>query len=408
MLIKRRSLLKGMVAAPAAFALGGALDATGALANPAPLPKPSLLNVTYPTKTDFDLVPEDKAAGQTATWAALITALKRTLPSSTVDDVLNSANRYGVTGLPNTPPRTANWFWQDGDNRDPYWYPQGLTTSADHAGTGKYNGREVQLASWYSKHTVNKGVRVSFVDMTDPARPAYRHVLLVEPTGSTLTPDFAPIKIHAGGIMWYGDLLYVVDTNSGIRIFDMRDLLKITAPGDETKIGRQPDGTFQAHNYAYVLPQSAAYSSVVRNQQQQVLYSWISLDRTSVPDSIVIGEFLETPQRASRLFKWDIDYQTRRLKETNGVAHPSFAAVVDIDRMQGGTCINGKFYITRSNTNNAPGNLLTWTPGSLVQYPINLPPYPEDVSYDGTKDWLWCHTEAENSRQVFALKASQI
>ncbi|MFA1545548.1 hypothetical protein [Actinomadura chokoriensis] len=407
MMIKRRSLLKGMIVAPAAFAMGGALDATSALAAPSPLPGPSLLDVTYPPKDDFGLVPMDKALNSDTRWADLITALKRTLPNSSVDTVLDSANRFGTDGdLPDTPPRVDHWFWQSGDRNDDYWYPQGLTTSADHLAEGTYNGREVQLLSWYSKHEKNKGVRISFVDMSDPSAPAYRHVLLVEPTGSTLTPNFTEVKIHAGGIMWYGDLLYVVDTNNGLRIFDLNDLLKVTT-GDQDAIGRQSDGTFQAHDYAYVLPQSSAYNSVVHDQAA-IAYSWISLDRTSTPDSIVIGEFRETEDSESRLFKWDLDYQTRRLKESNGVAHPSFAAIVDIDRMQGGTCINDKFYVVRSNTDNQDGNLLTWEPGSYVEYPMNLPPYPEDVSYDPNKDWLWCNTETNDARQVFALKVSQI
>ncbi|TYK46017.1 hypothetical protein [Actinomadura decatromicini] len=406
MMIKRRTLLKGMAAAPAVFALGSTLDGAGALAGPSP--RTSLLDVTYPPKDNFGLVFMEKPLDRDITWADLVKALKRTLPSRSVDQVLDSANRHGTDGgLPDNPPRADHWFWQDGDRNDDNWVPQGLTTSADYHQDGKYNGREVQLASWYSRHATNKGVRVSFVDMTDPSKPAYRHVLLVEPTGSVLTPDFKAIKIHAGGIMWYGDLLYVADTYNGLRVFDMKDLLAVTSNGDQDKIGRQPDGTYQAHNYAFVLPQSSAYNSIVHNQPE-VQYSWISLDRTSTPDSIVIGEFMETADRASRLFKWDIDATTRKLKETSGVAEPSFAAVVDIDRMQGGTCIKGKFYLARSNSNNAAGDLLTWKPGSYVQYPITLPPYPEDVSYDVNKDWLWCHTETNDARQVFALKVSQI
>lgn len=401
MMIKRRSLLKGMVAAPAAVALG---SAPRALADPAP----SLLDVTYPPKDDFGLVFMDKALDQDVKWGDLVGALKRELPDRTVDDVLDSANRQGTDGgLPDVPPRADHWFWQDGDRGDENWYPQGLTTSADHLGDGKYNGREVQLVSWYSRHATNKGVRVSFVDMTDASKPAYRHVLLVEPTGSTGTPDFKAVRIHAGGIMWYGHLLYVVDTSHGLRVFDMNDLLKVTASGDKDNIGRQPDGSYEAHNYAFVLPQSYAYASVVHDQPK-VAYSFISLDRTSVPDSIVMGEFRDEPAGPSRLFKWDIDYKTRKLKAEAGVAHPSFAAVVDIDRMQGATCINGKFYISRSNRDDQPGELLTWKPGNYVEYPVNLPPYPEDVSYDGNKDWLWCHNEMVGARQVFALKVSQI
>ena len=69
------------------------------------------------------------------------------------------------------------------------------------------------------------------------------------------SPNFKDIPIHAGGVSWYGDYLYVADTGRGMRVFDMRKILKTNTGGTADQIGRQSSGVYYAHNYAYVLPQ---------------------------------------------------------------------------------------------------------------------------------------------------------
>lgn len=66
----------------------------------------------------------------------------------------------------------------------PYWYPQGITTSADAYESGAYKGDTVILVNWYDDGSdgIDRGVRVSFVDYSTPSAPTYRHVLLVEPS----------------------------------------------------------------------------------------------------------------------------------------------------------------------------------------------------------------------------------
>ena len=78
--------------------------------------------------------------------------------------------------------------WEERDASTDRWWPQGVTTSADAYGpdpqSGTYAGRLVLLASWYAHGALGwllLGSRVSVVDLTDPADPRYRHVLLVEP-----------------------------------------------------------------------------------------------------------------------------------------------------------------------------------------------------------------------------------
>jgi hypothetical protein len=77
------------------------------------------------------------------------------------------------------------------------WYPQGIDG----------DGRRL-LVSWYAKAG---GARVSVVDL---AGGRYGHVPLV-------TADAKPVKSHAGGLAWRGDLLYVADTKR-LLVFDLR------------------------------------------------------------------------------------------------------------------------------------------------------------------------------------------
>ena len=57
--------------------------------------------------------------------------------------------------------------------------------------------------------------------------------------------------MHAGGIAWYGEWLYVVDTSHGIRVFDLGQIWQVEDGDDVGKKG----GKYSAAGYLYVLPQ---------------------------------------------------------------------------------------------------------------------------------------------------------
>jgi hypothetical protein len=62
--------------------------------------------------------------------------------------------------------------------------------------------------------------------------------------------DFTSIpQLHAGGIAWYGDHLYVMETHGGIRVFDWRKIYQVdTSTGSSDKVGKQGD-KWQAYGY---------------------------------------------------------------------------------------------------------------------------------------------------------------
>lgn len=140
--------------------------------------------------------------------------------------------------------------WPAGDFDDQNtakWIPQGISSTADALGAGTIDGVDGLLTSWYRED--GDSARVTFVNKADYS---YRHVLLVYPFAND---DFREVPIHAGGLMWYGNTLWVVDTWNGIRVFDMSNIWQVTTGTGTDAVGKQSDGTYTAAGYKYVLPQ---------------------------------------------------------------------------------------------------------------------------------------------------------
>ena len=95
----------------------------------------------------------------------------------------------------------------------------------------------------------------AIVDVTDPAAVRYRFALLVDPVVRDGRSDFDPVAVHAGGLAWFGDHLYVPDTSRGLRVFDLGRILAVDAGAD--RLGHDPaTGAYHAHGYRYVIPRS--------------------------------------------------------------------------------------------------------------------------------------------------------
>lgn len=195
------------------------------------------------TLTDYKLKQSGASDG--------IAALDKVLPIKKVKDVIGDTNHKNPNSKPSVKNLIKGYTWENvpgyDDANTEKWYPQGITTSADAYGDGKYDGDVVTLVSWHSdKYDSGKrGVRISFIDSNDPDSLSYRNVLLVEPS-SDGSANFAAIpKLHAGGMFWYGNLLYVVDTRKGIRVFDLEHIYQVNTGKGIGKVG----DTYQAYGY---------------------------------------------------------------------------------------------------------------------------------------------------------------
>lgn len=344
-----------------------------------------------------------------ATSSALVGALDSALPNVSVDTVAADANRQGPTGSSCTsvlPHVTKKFCWRDDDNDTTQWYPQGVTSTYDaYGGAGTTSGgRSLLATSWYDHDGgTNKGARVSLLNRSTGA---YRHVLLVVPSGTTSSPSFTVASTHAGGLAWYGKNLFVADTD-GIRVFDMSHLWRVNDSLD-TSIGRTSSG-YGAYGYKYVAPQIQFYARV-----GDFRYSSIALDRTTSPDSLVATEYRapsDTAQASPRTVRYNLNESTRLLAESSGSVGADGAWVLGINSLQGGVFVSGRLYLSQSDgastsgTDNDRGDMYRYTPstGDLAYWGNDLPVGTEDLSYWAGRAELWTTAEYPGLRGLYAL-----
>ncbi|MEU5098710.1 hypothetical protein [Streptomyces sp. NPDC020996] len=249
--------------------------------------------------------------------------------------------------------------WKSDDATSTEWVPQAITGISDAQEDetwGTSDSNPLAVASYdaqnpgrsdYASGGLNncllstaadacneKGVRVSFFNTTSHE---YRHVLLVWPyvnskshisfdalharegsCVSVVTSSCAAQNgIHAGGMAWYGNYLYVADTANGLRVFDMRQILDLNPDNDDSVNDPTPDGltsdvtekkligrqsnVWYSFGYRYVMPQVASLKMTTAknggstdNSQcystGRPKVSYVSLDRTGT-DHMVIGEY---------------------------------------------------------------------------------------------------------------------
>jgi len=163
-----------------------------------------------------------KESANNAFLAALTTKLGSRKAS--VAEVLASGN-HALTTASLTKPIEA-YMWEHttefNDEATTKWVPQGITSTADALAVGTYEDRSAWIVSWHMDD--NTSVRVTFVDQDTKK---YRHALLVVPIAND---NYGAVPVHAGGIVWYGNTLWVVDSHAGdtggvgLRVFDLTNI----------------------------------------------------------------------------------------------------------------------------------------------------------------------------------------
>ena len=329
-----------------------------------------------------------------------------------VAGVLDDLNRKG--SVRNVPGRAVRWGfrWDDEDSRSQRWWPQGITTSADaDPATEQVAGRAVLCTSWYSKDVdgLNKGSRVTFVDVGASGGPAYRHVLLVEAhLSASGTVDLRPVKVHAGGLVWHGRYLHAAGTARGIHTFHLDDVMRVPGSGDPSALGVGV-GSF---GYRYVLPVRFTYDAFAEDGVERMRYSFLSLAHAAGGGGpagaprLVAGEY-GRGSRTTRLVDFTLDPATSLLRVSDdGVARPSRLPEQGVQGMQGATVAGGRWYLTTSAGRCLPGSLYVGRPGAFRRRTGVLPVGVEDVSYWPSRDQLLSLSEYPGRRYVFAMDRS--
>lgn len=387
--------------------------------------------------------------------------LKAALPTQGVQDLLDQGNRFAKTGTSCAadpfgtgdngavlaPDKKLCWDAGDADTEE--WIPQGITGVSDAQADELWGTRKPLVTAWYDKASTSlcstdpgtcsdKGVRLSFLDPQTPVTGSpdqrrYRHVLLVEPYyNSNGNASYKAVDLHAGGIAWYKNYLYVADTMNGLRVFDMRSILDLnpdqnaavddtTLNGlksnvrDESKIGRQSN-VYYSHTYRYVMPQVASYKFVAAQGNSSAgtcvatgapKASYISIDRSDAASpALIMGEYCDsddTHPEKGRVGALPIDDTTGLLRATGGVVTATSAYYLPRDLTQGAARYNGTYYFNRSWLDHS-GSLrrATVTGGRLVDYGGNITNAvgPEDLYIEhgqslpgGGTQYLWSLTE---------------
>jgi hypothetical protein len=343
-------------------------------------------------------------------YDTLNSALVTKLGVAAVHTVMDNANhdRTGITDSLGVAGYSTGFKFDSGDNSDCANYPQGITTSRDAVGTansGNYDGHQLVLVSWYTKDGCDGDgarSRITLVDWDATYPNKYRKILLVEATGTAAAPSFKDVKVHAGGVSWYGDYLYVADTAHGMRVFDMRKILKTDTGGTADQIGRQADGaTYYAHNYAYVLPQVGTVTAATTSGTA-LAWSSISLDRVS--KSIVMTEYTcssgctDYPNRAPRAVRFPF---AAGLTTFAAATTATQALQLPWYKLNGVASHNGRWWFNSSGSK----QLYYWTQadGSHTYAWVGG---GESISYwedDTEADLLWSLQETVGHRNVFAV-----
>jgi len=322
--------------------------------------------------------------------------------------------RIGLDGLLTDLDRRGRWTdvpgeaaaegftWSDTDNSTRRWYPQGITTSADaygpDGGVGTFDGRPVVLVSWYGHGVIGylfQGSRVSVIDVTRDDVPNYRHVLLVAPRRRFGLHRLAPVRVHAGGIVWYGKYLFVAGSSRGIRVFRLDDIVRVR-------------NRWRTKGYRYVLPQLTRYSAEHDAGVHPMTYSFMSLDRRGDIDHLVVGEY-GRKGGSHRLARYALDRETELLSTGDRQrAEPVELFEGQVPRMQGAALADGTWAVTSSNGEGNPGDLWIGRPDAFERRRGVLPTGPEDITYWPQRNQLWTVTEWPGQRWVYAIDADTV
>jgi hypothetical protein len=319
-----------------------------------------------------------------------------------LDGVLADLNRTAEV-VPAPQAASYAFRWDDEDERSSRWWPQGITSSSDASPDERYAGRDVLVTTSYSKVVggLGKGSRITVVDVSDPDRVRYRHVLLASAASDDQELSLRPVNAHAGGIVWNGPYLHVAGTTAGIHTFHVDDVVAAAGTDRPELFGPLPGGGIGGFGHRYVLPSRCVHRAVTE-EGEPVRYSFLSLTRENGHPELLAGEYGHG-RMTTRLLRLDLDPEGLPTADRDGTCRPRFVEPGGVERMQGAVGVEGRLYVTTSNGTRGMGSIWVGRPGRLKQFPYSLPPGPEDICYRPAGDRLWTVTEYPRRRLVLAL-----
>ena len=322
------------------------------------------------------------------------------LANAGVADVIASADRRGRALEPHEPPLAAieqpigaGFGWDAEDSTTTQWYPQGITSSHDACAGGRWSDREVLLVSWVRGRNAN--VRISVCELGDSA-PRYRHVLLVEPVRRFWREalDLKPIRVHAGGIVWRGDHLYVADTLRGLRVFAVEEMLTVATDGPPGFIGHR-NGRWYGAGYRYVMPQIGTLRMPLLRSiaDRGPRFSFVSLCRRpgEGDGSVISGEY-RRKQAGGRVVDWPVFAEGADLTAGTPVRARS-ALTAGRANLQGALAVGDRLLLASSGGGRGGVGRLAVYDGDGLAADHPWANGPEDLAYAPARDLVLSLTE---------------
>ncbi|MEV0303438.1 hypothetical protein [Streptomyces prasinus] len=220
--------------------------------------------------------------------------------------------------LPVEPAATRAYCWDGADVEG--WRAGAVTTSGDADDDGRWGPSRVVLSAWSQDGAAaddtagqspaapaagaGQGLaRVAFIDADDPGDLRYTWAQLAVPVAGG--QDYRGLVSPVTGMVWYQDKLLVTagrGDGSALYVYDVDRVQRATVDG--STVGRVPGG-WSAAGARYVLPAVAAYRTADADAPQP---GGISLDRSTVPDSLVAHEAVpEDHDGPTRLWRYAFD-----------------------------------------------------------------------------------------------------
>ncbi|MGW2084603.1 hypothetical protein [Streptomyces sp. NPDC001880] len=419
----RRTILQGMAAAPVVAATSGLLvpgEAAAASNGVAATPAERPMSLAYDAAHSALL--EESIRGLRS---------KEGLGRIGVAGVLRGkkAQYEGRNGFPRNwwpgsagrPDEAFRWSTEDRLAKGDLWRPQGISTVYDAT---ELRGRNILLVSWYDReedHSANRGGRIAIIDLRGRT-PKYWYALLVLPTRKTGGYDFEPLYgLHAGGLAWYGNKLYVTESRTGaLFVFDTDDMFPVK--GRRDRCGKDSRGVFHAFGEPYAMPLSRVYR-VDAQGRERLKFSQVSVDRD--PDrryrSLVVNEW-EPGKDHAIVARWDIGHNSPYPRMDQGAASAVSSAVYRVERgsglprrcgVQGAVSIRGRLClsVSRGQGNGYYSGVRLDSHGVGTARKLwEMPKGPEDLSYQGitrSTGRVWGLTEYADRRFVFGMRVSR-
>ncbi|MFC6286217.1 hypothetical protein ACFP3Q_07945 [Nocardioides sp. GCM10027113] len=333
-----------------------------------------------------------RGAEQIAATDALATACGGRVGLSPLLEKLDRQGRRGwAPGL-----RTRWAFtWDREDRRTTRWWPQGISTGADASGSpdGLVEGHRVVLTTWYAKPRPDghHGVRLSLVDL-DSHR--YAHVLLVDAAVDAQgNVSVAPVKIHAGGLVWRRGIVHVAATARGFVTAHLDDLVRVPERSGLTTYG-----------YRWLLPVRTHYAAETDEGTEPFRFSFFSLDRSGGTPSLLAGEYARGRQ-TRRLVRYALEPGSGHLAtDGDGVARPTWLVDAGVGHMQGVVSDGDWLVVSTSHGPFTLGSLHRGEPGAWTRHRWATPMGPEDLVGWPSRGELWSLSEHPHRRWVYPIR----